>query len=148
MFAHQMMKCRTVASESQLIKPSSQRFLFSVSCSNLNSIFQCGARGLCIDMRSSGKTEWRKSIKIFIQYGEMSPKSTGAEFSPSSSVPLSSFSVPPSLPSLLSSVSSISRPLLYLPLASHCRALRKAQTASDKVRMIYILLFLQDLSSG
>lgn len=47
-------------------------------------------------------------------------------------------SLPPSLPATLplSSVSSMSRPLLYLPLASHCRALRKAQTASDKVRMI------------
>lgn len=67
----------------------------------------------------------------------MSPKSIGAAFSPPFSLPLPSLSV--LLP--LSSVSSISRPLLYLPLASHCSALRKAQTASDKVRMIHLLLF-------
>lgn len=80
-----------------------------------------------------------KSIKILIQYRETSPKSTGAAFSPTFSLPLPSLSVP--LP--LSYVSSISRPLLYLPLASHCRALGKAQTASDKVRMIHVLLYAE-----
>lgn len=135
------MKSRTAAEVSQLIKPSSQRFPPSVSSGNLNSIFQCVARGLCIDMWYSGKTEWGESIKILTQYWETSPKSSGAAFSPPFlSLPLPSLSVlPPSF--TLSSVSSISRPLLYLPLASHCRALREAQTALDKVRMIHVLWF-------
>ena len=138
-FARWMIKCRTAAEASQLIKPSSQRFPHSVSSGNLNLIFQCVARGLCIDMWYSGKTEWGESIKILTQYWETSPKSSGAAFSPPFlSLPLPSLSVlPPSF--TLSSVSSISRPLLYLPLASHCRALREAQTALDKVRMIHVL---------
>lgn len=81
-----------------------------------------------------------KLIEIPTQYRETFRKSTGTAIPPSSSrsLPLPSFLCPPpSLP--LSSVSSMSRPLLYLPLASHCRALRKAQTASDKVRMIRVL---------
>lgn len=142
------MKCRTAAEVSQLIKPSSQRFPPSVSSGNLNSIFQCVARGLCIDMWYSGKTEWGGSIKILTLYWETSPKSSGAAFSPPFlSLPLPSLSVlPPSF--TLSSVSSISRPLLYLPLASHCRALREAQTALDKVRMIHVLWFFLNLSYG
>lgn len=59
---------------------------------------------------------------------------------PPPSSPCSSFSLSHSPPSFF--FLSISRPLLYLPLASHCRTLRKAQTASDKVRMIHALLFI------
>lgn len=135
-FAHWMTLNENIQNGCWGVSDNQTLITFSFLFSSLNTAFQCVARGFCIDVWSSGKTE-EESIEVLMKYREMSRKSSGAALVLSPSLSPSPPSLSPSLPP--STVSSISRPLLYLPLASHCRALRKARTPSDKVRMIHVL---------